>query len=83
MGRAIPIAVVKPGSRFSAVVVHAMVNCVVIGCSNRSKRKTDGENFRRIAFYVLPNIVRGQCKKTAKITARRRASGYVGFAVQT
>ncbi|CAN7941199.1 unnamed protein product, partial [Ixodes hexagonus] len=50
-----------------------MVNCAVIGCSNRSKRKTDGENFRRFVFYVLPNVVHGQCEKTAEVTSRRRA----------
>ncbi|CAN7940132.1 unnamed protein product [Ixodes hexagonus] len=50
-----------------------MVNCAVIGCSNRSKRKTDGENFRRFGFYVLPNVVHGQCEKTAEVTSRRRA----------
>ncbi|CAN7977301.1 unnamed protein product, partial [Ixodes persulcatus] len=50
-----------------------MVNCAVLGCSNRSKRKNDGENFPKFNFYVLPAVVRGECKKTAETTSKRRA----------
>lgn len=50
-----------------------MVNCVVYGCKNRTKNKSDDEKFQRIGFFVIPKVIASKCPKTAELSAKRRA----------
>ncbi|XP_075534621.1 uncharacterized protein LOC142568636 [Dermacentor variabilis] len=49
-----------------------MVNCVVFGCKNHTKKRRGDENVAQVGFFSLPKVVKNQCKKTEETTARRR-----------
>lgn len=51
-----------------------MVNCVVVGCSNRTRNKPSETNYKSVGFYAIPKVRLGECQQTAAITAKRRAA---------
>ncbi|CAN7981388.1 unnamed protein product [Ixodes pacificus] len=53
-----------------------MVNCAVYGCTNRTKRAPNDENFVTVGFFAIPKVVTGQCAKTAALSAARRAEWF-------